>query len=119
MIGCVVTYCGLVLVAAGVVLVVRPIRRLGVTTRSRGLVVAGAGVLVAGVGLILPVSESRVTRVETRQSFAGCGCGLSSDARPIHHCLDGRANRVTTGMVGQPNSAMNLTVGHWYHHPAA
>lgn len=66
MIGTVVVYSGLVLAAAGVVLVVRPIRRLRVTTRSRGLVVAGAGVLVAGVGLILPVSESRVARVETR-----------------------------------------------------
>ena len=66
MIGSLVVYPGFLLAAVGVVLTVRPIRRLGVTTRWGGLVVAGAGVLVAGVGLILPASESRVTRVETR-----------------------------------------------------
>jgi len=61
-----ILYAGLILAAAGVLLVVKPIRRLRVTTRSRGLVVAAAGLLLAGVGLILPVSESRVTGVETR-----------------------------------------------------
>jgi hypothetical protein len=61
-----IVYAGLILAAAGVLLVVKPIRRLRVTTRSRGLVVAAAGLLLAGVGLILPVSESRVTGVETR-----------------------------------------------------
>lgn len=65
MIGSVIVYTGLILVVAGVVLVVKPLTRLRVTRRS-GLVAAGAGVLLACVGLILPVSESRVTRVETR-----------------------------------------------------
>lgn len=66
MIGSVIVYSGLILAVAGVVLFVKPIRRLRVTTRSRGLAVAGAGALVAGVGLALPVSESRVTRMQTR-----------------------------------------------------
>jgi hypothetical protein len=66
MFGSAVVYSGFILAVAGVVLVVKPIRRLRVTTRPRGLVVAGAGVLLAGIGLILPVSESRVTRAETR-----------------------------------------------------
>lgn len=61
-----IVYLGLILAAAGVILVVKPIRRLRVTRRSRGIVVAGAGVLLAVVGSFLPVSESRVTRVETR-----------------------------------------------------
>jgi len=65
MIGSAIVYSGLILAASGVVLVVKPIRRLGVTTRWRGLVVVGAGVLLTGIGLILPVSESRVTRAET------------------------------------------------------
>ncbi len=65
MIESVIVYSGLILAAAGMILVVKPIRWLRVTKRSRGLVVAGAGVLLAVVGLILPVSESRVTRVET------------------------------------------------------
>jgi hypothetical protein len=66
MIGSVVVYTGLILVVAGVVLVVKPLTRPRVTARSRGLVVAGTGVLLTCVGLILPVSESCVTRVETR-----------------------------------------------------
>lgn len=61
-----IVYSGLILAAAGVVFVVKPVRRLRFTNRSRGLVVAGVGVFLAAVGLILPVSESRVTRVETR-----------------------------------------------------
>lgn len=61
-----VVYLGLIVTLAGLVLVVKPIRRLGVPTRRRGLGVAGIGILVGGVGLIFPVSESRVTRMETR-----------------------------------------------------
>ncbi|MBI1741994.1 hypothetical protein HYR54_02885 [Candidatus Acetothermia bacterium] len=58
MFGSAIVYLGLIMAAAGLV--------LGVTTHWRGVGVAGAGVLVAGIGLILPVSESRVTRMETR-----------------------------------------------------
>jgi hypothetical protein len=64
-IGSAIVYAGFFLAAAGVVLVLKPIRWLWVTKRSRGLLVGGAGVLVAGVGMILPASESRVTRVKT------------------------------------------------------
>jgi hypothetical protein len=66
MIGSAIVYSGLILAAAGVVLVVKPIQRLRVRTRARGFMVAGAGVLLGGVGLILPASESRIVRVETR-----------------------------------------------------
>ncbi len=66
MIGSVIVYSGLIIALAGVVLLVKPIRRLRAWTRPRRLVVSGAGVLLAGVGLILPVSESRVARVQTR-----------------------------------------------------
>ncbi len=66
MIGSVLVYMGLILAAAGVVFVVKPIRRLRVGTRPRGFVLAGVGVLLTGIGFVLPVSESRVTRVETR-----------------------------------------------------
>ncbi len=50
----------------GLVLVVKAMRRLRITTRWRGFSVAGGGVLLASIGLILPVSESRVTHLETR-----------------------------------------------------
>ena len=66
MLGSVIVYFGLVMATAGLVLMVKPIRRLRVTTRWRGLGVAGGGVLLASIGLFLPVSESRVARVETR-----------------------------------------------------
>jgi hypothetical protein len=66
MLGSAVVYLGLVTAAVGLVCVVKPIRRLGIATRRRGLGVAGAGVLLACIGLILPVQESRVTRIETR-----------------------------------------------------
>ncbi len=66
MIWSVIVYLGFVIAAAGVVLVVKPIRRLRVTTRSRGLMVAAAGAFLAVIGLLLPVSESRVTRMESR-----------------------------------------------------
>ncbi len=66
MFGSAIVYSGLVIALAGLALVVKPIRRLRVRTRWRGLGVAGAGLLLAGIGLILPTSESRVTRMETR-----------------------------------------------------
>jgi len=64
--GSATVYTGAIIAIAGLVLTVRPIRRLHVRTRSRALIVAAAGVLLLVVGLILPVSESRVSRVETR-----------------------------------------------------
>ena len=64
--GSVTFYSGVIIAAAGVGLVVKPIRRLGITARWRGLAVAAAGVVLAGIGLLLPVSESRISRVETR-----------------------------------------------------
>lgn len=59
-------YSGVIVAAAGLGFVVRPIGRLGVTTRWRGLAVATAGVALAAIGLLLPASESRIGRVETR-----------------------------------------------------
>jgi hypothetical protein len=64
--GSATVYSGAIIGVAGLCLAVKPIRRLRVTTRSRGLIVAVAGVLLAAIGLILPVSESQVSRVETR-----------------------------------------------------
>ena len=64
--GSTTVYLGVIIAAAGLALVVKPIRRLRVTRRSRGLAVAAAGVFLVGVGLFLPVSESRVSRADTR-----------------------------------------------------
>ncbi len=64
--GSAVVYSGAIVAVAGLVLAIKPIRRLRVTTRARGLIVAVAGVLLAAIGLVLPVSESRVGRIETR-----------------------------------------------------
>jgi hypothetical protein len=61
-----IVYFGLIIATAGLVLAVKPMRRLRITTRWRGLVVAGAGALLTGIGLILPATESRVTRQQTR-----------------------------------------------------
>jgi hypothetical protein len=57
---------GAIVVVAGLVLAIKPLRRLGVTTRARGLIIAVAGVLLAAIGLVLPVSESQVSRIDTR-----------------------------------------------------
>ena len=59
-------YSGVIVAVAGLVLAIKPIRRLRVPTRSRALIVAAVGALAAGLGLVLPVSESRVSRIETR-----------------------------------------------------
>ena len=66
MFGSAVVYAGLIVAIAGVALVVKPIRRLRVPTRRRAIGVAATGLLLAGIGLILPVSESRVTRAANR-----------------------------------------------------
>ena len=58
-------YAGLLLAFAGAVFVVKPIRRLGIPTRLRGLALAGAGFLLSAIGLNLPISESRVARMDT------------------------------------------------------
>ena len=64
--GSATVYAGIVVAAAGLGLAMRPIARLCISTRSRALALAAAGVLLAGVGLFLPVSESRVSRMDTR-----------------------------------------------------
>ena len=61
-----VVYLGLAIATAGLVLFVKPIRWLHVPTRRRALAIAGMGIVMTGVGLILPASESRISRVETR-----------------------------------------------------
>src|SRR5712691_7004845 len=66
MFGSAIVYSGLIVAIAGMMLVVKPLLRLGVATRTRGAGMAGAGVLLAGIGLILPASESRVTRMNAR-----------------------------------------------------
>lgn len=66
MFGSAIVYSGLIIATAGLVLVVKPMRRLRIATRWRGLGVAGVGALLTGIGLILPATESRVTRLETR-----------------------------------------------------
>ena len=64
--GSATVYSGAIVAVAGLCLAVKPIRRLRVTTRSRGLIIFAAGILLAAIGLVLPVSESRVSRVDTR-----------------------------------------------------
>ncbi len=64
--GSATVYSGAIVAVAGLCLAVKPIRRLRVTTRSRGLIIFAAGILLAAIGLVLPVLESRVSRVDTR-----------------------------------------------------
>jgi hypothetical protein len=64
--GSATVYSGVVIAVAGLCLTIKPIRRLGIATRSRGLIVAVAGGVLAAIGLVLPVSETRVSRVATR-----------------------------------------------------
>src|SRR6266705_1605374 len=66
MFGSTIVYSGVIIAAAGLMLVIKPIKSLHVTTRSQGLAIVGIGVALAGIGLILPTSESRVTKVESR-----------------------------------------------------
>jgi hypothetical protein len=61
-----IVYFGLVVAAAGLLALVRPIRRLGLSTRRKGLGLAVIGIMIVAVGMILPASESRVTRATTR-----------------------------------------------------
>lgn len=66
MLGSAVVYAGILVMLAGLVLVIKPIARLGVPTRSRALMLIVVGVLIVTIGFRLPVSESRVTQVESR-----------------------------------------------------
>ena len=66
MIGSVIVYTGLIIIATGIILVVKPMERLHVTSRSQGLAVLGIGVLLTGIGVSIPTSESRVEKAETR-----------------------------------------------------
>jgi hypothetical protein len=61
-----VTWAGLVLLVVGLALFVRPVARLRVPTRGRALVVAAAGVALALTGLVLPGSEFRAPRPQSR-----------------------------------------------------
>lgn len=61
-----VVYLGLMIAVAGLVFFVKPIRWLRIPTRRRAVAIAGVGVVMVGIALLLPVSESRITRVETR-----------------------------------------------------
>jgi len=61
-----IVYSGVVIATAGLVLFIKPIHRLRVTTRPQGLAILGLGVVLAGMGLILPTSESRITKAESR-----------------------------------------------------
>jgi hypothetical protein len=61
-----VVYLGLVIAVAGLVFFVKPMGRLGIPTRRRAVALAGIGVVMAGIALLLPASESRISRVHTR-----------------------------------------------------
>lgn len=61
-----VVYLGLMIAVAGLVLFVKPIQWLRIPTRRRAVAMAGVGVVMVGIALILPASESRISRVETR-----------------------------------------------------
>lgn len=61
-----VFYSGLLLAGAGVVFVVGSVRRHGSSKRARGSVLTGLGVVVAVAALIVPASETRITRGQTR-----------------------------------------------------
>ena len=61
-----IVYSGLTLAFVGLICLVKPIRWLRIPTRPRALKIAALGVVMAGVVFALPVSESRIERVETR-----------------------------------------------------
>lgn len=61
-----VVYLGLMIAVAGLVFFAKPIRWLGIRTRRRAVAMTAVGVLMVGIALILPVSESRISRVATR-----------------------------------------------------
>lgn len=61
-----VVYLGLMIAVAGLVFFVKPVRWLRIPTRRRAVAMAGVGVVMVGIALILPASESRISRVETR-----------------------------------------------------
>src|SRR5439155_5259367 len=66
MLGSTIVYAGLTLAFVGLICLVKPIRSLRIPTRARASAIAAFGVLMAGVVFALPVSESRIDRVETR-----------------------------------------------------
>jgi hypothetical protein len=66
MLGSFVVYCGLAVAVTGFGLLVKPIAWLRVGTRARALRIAVTGAGLAAIGLLLPASESRSVRRETR-----------------------------------------------------
>src|SRR6266536_3156637 len=66
MLGSAIVYLGLIVAAAGLLRMVTPKRRFRIPTRRHAFGVIGVGALITGIGLVLPASESRVTRIDTR-----------------------------------------------------
>lgn len=61
-----VVYAGLATATLGLAAAIRPISRLGIPTRARGATLVVAGIVISIIGLVLPVSDHRVARVESR-----------------------------------------------------
>ena len=66
MLASMIVYSGLTMAVVGLICVVKPRRWLRIPTRARALAIAALGILMTGAGFALPVSESRIDRVETR-----------------------------------------------------
>jgi len=66
MLGSTIVYAGFVIAAAGFILVAKPIDRLHITTRAQALGIVGIGILIAATGFVVPASDSRIDKVETR-----------------------------------------------------
>ncbi|MFN2624257.1 MAG: hypothetical protein ABR611_15585 [Chthoniobacterales bacterium] len=66
MLGSTLVYTGLVVMTAGLLLAVKPIDRIGMGNGQHALALAGVGVLIVGSGFLVPVSESRTPRIESR-----------------------------------------------------
>jgi hypothetical protein len=66
MVGSAIVYLGFITAFVGLIVVVRPIRRLGLRRRGQGLMIVIVGILVIAIGVILPASDSHVSRAESR-----------------------------------------------------